>query len=77
MKNILKKKSATSAPGEDGLLYGVLKNLPSTHHFLDTEYNKIDESETAPDIFAKSNIILIHKRGDDSDASNIRMIALP
>ena len=42
IKNIFKRKSATSAPGEDGIMYGVLAKMPSTHYFLATLYNRLD-----------------------------------
>ena len=76
IKEIFKKKSATSAPGEDGLMYGVLKNLPATHHFLATLYNKIEECDIAPDAWANSIVVLICKGGETDDGGNFRMIAL-
>ena len=42
VRDIIRGKSPTTAPGEDGLLYGVLGKLPSVHHFLATHYNKTD-----------------------------------
>ena len=33
IKDILKNKSPNTCPGEDGLLYGILARLPTTHHF--------------------------------------------
>jgi hypothetical protein len=76
VKEILRKKSATSAPGEDGLMYGFLSNLPAVHHFLATLYNKIDECGIAPDCWTDSLVVLIHKGGEIDDAGNFRMIAL-
>ena len=37
-------KSPNSAPGEDGLLYGILYKLPSLHHVLATLFTKMNES---------------------------------
>ena len=73
---MFKQKSATSAPGEDGLMYGFLRNLPAVHHFLATLYNRIDECDIAPDCWASSLVILLHKGGDTDDGGNFRMIAL-
>lgn len=41
IKAVLKMKNNKSAPFEDGVMYGFLKNMPSTHHILATIYNKI------------------------------------
>ena len=76
VKNILKNKSATSAPGEDGIMYGVLAKMPCTHYFLATLYNKLDQSGEAPDVWSNSNVTLAFKDGLTNDASNFRMIAL-
>ena len=76
VKNILKNKSATSAPGEDGIMYGVLAKMPCTHYFLATLYNKLDGSGEAPNVWGNSNVTLAFKGGLTSDASNFRMIAL-
>ena len=76
LKHIFKSKSSTSAPGEDGIMYGVLAKLPSTHYFLATLYNKLESCGSAPNIWANSNVILAYKGGVTSDATNFRMIAL-
>ena len=49
VKNILKNTSPNTCTGEDGLLYGILARLPTTHHFLATLYNKTDKSGVAMD----------------------------
>ena len=41
VKKILQNKNATSAPGPDGLLYGILRKLPATHHFMGTMFSKL------------------------------------
>ena len=45
IKEVLKMKNNTSAPGYDQIVYGFIKNLPSTHHILATLYNKIIKEE--------------------------------
>ena len=76
VKQILKDKRADTAPGEDGLLYGVLAKLPSSHHLLATLYNKIDANGIAPFTWAGCNITLCLKAGSPKDPSNFRPIAL-
>ena len=76
IKTIVKSKVKSSSPGDDNILYGFLLNLPTTHHFLATLYNKIDECDRAPDSFAQSNIKMIYKSEDAKDPTNFRMIAL-
>ena len=58
VKAIFRSKSPTTAPGEDGLLYGVLAKLPAVHHFLATHYNKTQASSLAPKVWAGSIVKL-------------------
>ena len=44
VKSILKSKPATSAPGEDGVMYGVLGKMPCTHYLLAKLYNNLDRN---------------------------------
>ena len=77
IKNILSNKKSTSAPGLDGITYGVLRRLPSAHHFLATLYSKILlDSPTPPDLWQNSNVSLIYKRNETENPKNFRMIAL-
>ena len=76
VKKILKSKSPNKAPGEDGVLYGVLLRLPSIHHILATLYTRTNESNLAPASWATSSVVLAHKGGDPKDPSMFRMIAL-
>ena len=76
VKNILRNKSPNTCPGEDGLLYGILAKLPTTHHFLATLYNKTDKSGVAMDISTNCYLVLAHKAGDSSDPGNFRMLAM-
>ena len=76
VKRILKAKSPNTAPGEDGILFGVLAKLPCLQHILATLYNKTDDSSLAPASWASSPVVLAHKDGDTADPSMFRMIAL-
>ena len=76
VKAILKAKSPNTAPGEDGLLYGVLAKLPSVQHILATLYTRTNESCLAPASWASSTVVLAHKAGDTADPAMFRMIAL-
>ena len=76
VKNVLKRKKARSAPGDDGLMYGMLKHLYCTHHFLATLYNKILESGDPPEMWSESKVALIFKSGETTKPENFRMISL-
>ena len=77
IKHILSQKKPTSTPGPDGLTYGVIKHLPSTHHFLAILYSRILlDSPTPPELWQQSNVSLIYKRNETSNPKNFRMIAL-
>ena len=76
VKAILRSKAPNTAPGEDGLLYGVLAKLPSVHHILATLYTKTHQSSLAPASWASSLVVLAHKAGDLGDPSMFRMMAL-
>ena len=64
IKQIIRDKKSDTTPGEDGLLYGILSKLPSTHWFLATLYNKIDEDGIAPSSWTGCLLTLILKAGD-------------
>ena len=77
VKSVLSKKKASSAPGNDGILNGHLKNMESTHHFLATLFTKTLLSSPTPwEGWGASSIVLIHKGGDTGEPSNFRPIAL-
>jgi hypothetical protein len=77
IKKLLMQKKSTSAPGPDGITYGILRNLPSTHHFLATLYSQILlVSPNPPSYWQDSNITLIYKRNETDNPKNFRMIAL-
>ena len=59
VKEILRKKAANTAPGEDGVLFGVLARLPTLHHVLATLYTRTTESSLAPASWANSLVVLV------------------
>ena len=77
IRKILSQKKSSSAPGIDGITYGVLRHLPSVHHLLATLYSKIlINSPEPPALWQQSNVSLIYKRNEPSNPKNFRMIAL-
>ena len=76
IKNIIRSKSSNSSPGPDGITYGILKKLPCTHHILATLYSKLLSAPKAPSSWSKSKVTLIFKKGESTEPSNFRMIAL-
>ena len=61
----------------DGITYGTLRKLLSTHHFLATQYSRLlIDSNTAPSLRHLSNVSLIYKRKEPLNPKNFRMIAL-
>ena len=61
IKYALYKKSSSSAPGKDGIIYHYLKKMPYIHKILATAFTGIRERGKAPEAWASSNIILIKK----------------
>ena len=77
VKSILASKQATSLPGPDGLIYGLLKNIPATHHFLATLFTQfLLESPDPPESWSESRVSLIYKAGDNTLPENFLMISL-
>jgi hypothetical protein len=78
VKQALYKKSNTSAPGEDGIVYAYLKKMPYLHKVLATAFTGIRNKGEAPTEWAESKVILIKKdeNGSDDDPTNFRMISL-
>ena len=76
LRKVLKAANKTSAPGPDGITFGVLLKLEATHHILATLYSKVLAMGTPPSSWGESVVKLIHKKGDASEPSNFRMIAL-
>lgn len=76
VKATLAKTNKGSSPGPDGIRYGILFNLPSTHHIMASLFTKVQELGTPPTSWGESHITLIHKKGPEEDPTNFRMIAL-
>ena len=76
VKSTLARTTKSSSPGPDGIRYGILHNLPSTHHIMATLFTKVLQLGTPPSSWGESNITLIHKKGPEEDPTNFRMIAL-
>ena len=76
IKSILANSNKKSSPGPDGITYNTLLKLESTHHILATFFNKVFQTGAHPSSWGESLVKLIYKKGDASDPSNFRMIAL-
>ena len=76
VRSVLANSNKKSAPGPDGVSYSVLHKLESTHHLLATLYTKVLTMGCPPPSWSESVVKLLHKKGDPSDPSNFRMIAL-
>ena len=74
--SVLKLSNHKSSPGPDGIPYGILYHLPSTHHILATLYNKVLATNAVPSDWGESIIKLIYKKGTTDDPGNFRPIAL-
>ena len=58
MIKALSKKDKNSVPGEDGIVYEYLQNLPYLHKILATVFTQIRDDGVAPESWSKSNIIV-------------------
>ena len=77
VKLVLKAKKASSAPGPDGLMYGLMKNTPCVHHFLATLFSQLLlETHDPPESWSCCKVTLIHKGGDTNLPEHFRMISL-
>ncbi len=76
VRSVLANSNKKSAPGPDGVSYSVLHKLDSCHHILATLFTKVLMTGCPPSSWSESVVKLIHKKGDSSDPSNFRMIAL-
>lgn len=64
-------------PGPDGITNEILKHLPENWVLqLTNILNKWFENESLPKDLSKGKLVMIHKKGDDSDPTNYRGIAL-
>ena len=76
IRQVLKNANKNSAPGPDGVPFSVLLKLESTHHILATLFTKVQALGAPPSSWGESVVKLIHKKGNPSDPTNFRMIAL-
>ena len=69
--------SNNKAPGLDGIPNELWKNLPPEGIAkLTDEFNDILQSEMIPEIWTKSETVMLHKKGSTTDPLNYRPIAL-
>ena len=76
VSNVLRHANHKSSPGPDGLPFGILHHMPSTHHVLATLFNKVLATNAVPSQWGESIIKLIHKKGTTDDPGNFQPIAL-
>ena len=76
VRSVLANSNKKSAPGPDGVSYSVLHKLESTHHVLATLFTKVLSMGCPPTSWRESVVKLLHKKGDASNPTNFRMIAL-
>ncbi len=67
---------SNSSPGADRVEYRHLKAIDPKGEILSTIYNRCLVQNDVPSQWKTSRTVLIHKKGDSSDASNFRPIAL-
>ena len=76
IRSILSRANKKSAPGPDEITYNTLFKLEATHHILATFFTKVFETGAHPPSWGESVVKLIYKKGEASNPSNFRMIAL-
>ena len=76
VRQVLAKTKKTSAPGPDGIPFGVLFKLEAVHEMLAAMFNKCIQLGTCPSYWCESKVVLCHKKGSLKEFSNYRMIAL-
>jgi hypothetical protein len=74
VRSVLNSSNKKSAPGPDGVSYSVLLKLECT--LLATLFTKVLSLGCPPQSWSESVVKLLHKKGDASNPSNFRMIAL-
>ncbi|GBP46097.1 LINE-1 retrotransposable element ORF2 protein [Eumeta japonica] len=73
----IESQKLDKAPGSDLITNELLKTtLPVMIPRLTNLFNEILETETIPEDWTKSTIILLHKKGDKEDIGNYRPISL-
>ena len=76
VKAALKNTNHGSCPGPDGIPFGILFHLPSTHSTLATLFSQVLCHGIPPKSWAQSYISLIHKAGPADKPGNFCPIAL-
>ena len=76
IRETLKYCNKNSAPGPDGINFGILHKLNYLHGILATLFTKVFQNGSPPSAWSESIIKLIHKKGSTEDPSNFRMISL-
>ncbi|CAM1299311.1 Uncharacterised protein r2_g919 [Pycnogonum litorale] len=69
-------KASNTSPGEDRIEYRHLKLLDTSGAVLSLLYNTIFRHQRVPRSWKTAHTVLIYKKGDQSDPSNFRPIAL-
>jgi len=73
----VKALKANKAPGPDGLISELYKNMPENGiEFLVKYFNRLFDTGTYPDLWVESVIQPIHKKGDVNSPNNYRGISL-
>lgn len=74
---VLKASKAGKSPGPDGLSNGFFRGLSKNWiYHLVRLFNKILEVGEIPNDWAKAEVVLLYKKGDENDPCNYRGIAL-
>ena len=68
-------KMSNTSPGPDELEYKYMKTIDNTGQILTFIFNKCKEEQRIPKLWKTAHIVLIYKKGDNTDPSNFRPIA--
>lgn len=70
------QSAANTAPGADHVEYGHLKRIDPSGKILALIFNRCRHQKDVPPLWKTSKTVLIYKKGDESDVSNFRPIAM-
>ena len=70
------RSAANTAPGSDKVEYAHLKRIDPSAKILTPIFNRCIQAQDVPAIWKQAVTVLIYKKGDASDISNFRPIAL-